>query len=143
MDITSNQIGNLGEAKAITNFIAHGFDIYTQFSGNNPFDFIVYRDNDLWVVEVKTTTKISKNNAYAFDLQGTAYGPNRTVKHKSFNDNINILVCYIQPLDTLCYINTKFIKTVRSITFREFKTNSGGSAEQRIISDYTDLENSI
>jgi len=141
MELTSNQIGNLGEAKAITDFISHGFDVYTQFSGNNPFDFIAHRDSNLWIVEVKTTTKTSKRNSYEFHLQGTAYGPDRTTRHKLLNGNINILACYIQSLDIMCYINTKNVHTVKSITFRESETFTGGSAKQRIISDHIDLEN--
>ena len=142
MNLTSNQLGNLGEARAIVDFVSCGFDVYTQFSGNNPFDFIVYRNNNLWIVEVRTTTKVSKNNSYEFSLVGTAYGPDRTVIHKPLNKNIDILACYVQPLDTICYVNAKNMELVKAIRFRETKS-AVGSYRQRIISDYVNLEDSL
>ena len=137
--LTTNQLGNLGEARAITRFIQHGFDIYTQFSGANPFDFIAYRDGKLYKIEVKTTNISPRYGGYNIALTGNSYGPDRTIIHKPLNESIDILVVYIYPLDTLCFVDPREIKSWRTITFREEPSNQG-KYNQWIIKDYSDLE---
>lgn len=87
--LSTNQLGNLGESKAITRFIEEGFDIFTQFSGHKPLDV----------------------------------------------DNVDILVVYIQPIDTLCFFHTGDLDNKCSITLRETRT----ALNQKIISDYKDI----
>ena len=134
--LSTNQLGNLGESKAITKFIEEGFDIFTQFSGHNPFDFVIHRDSKLYKVEVKTTTVKTNNNSYTVYIEGTAYGPDRSIKHKPLDvDNVDVLVVYIQPIDTLCFFNTGDLDNKCSITLREIRT----APNQKIISDYKDI----
>jgi len=86
--ITTNQLGNLGESKAITSFIEQGFDVYTQFSRHHDFDFVAHKDGALWKVEVRTTSKISKSGAYPIYLTGTSYGNDRSIVHKQLSSYI-------------------------------------------------------
>lgn len=137
--LTTSQLGNLGEAKATTKFIQHGFDIYTQFSGANLFDFIAYRGGKLYKVEVKTTNVSPRYGGYTVGLIGTAYGPDRTIIHKPLNKSIDILIVYIHPLDTLCFIDPKKIESWRTITLRK-EPSSQGKYNQWIIRDHADLE---
>ncbi len=135
--LTTSQLGNLGEAKAVTRFVEEGFDVFTQFSGNNPFDFIVHKEGMLYKVEVKTTTKKSKRGSYLIYLGGTSYGHNRTIKYKPLDtENIDLLVAYIQPIDTLCFFNTDELVGMRGVSVREERT----SHSQRLISDYKDIK---
>lgn len=140
--LTTSQLGNLGESKAIAKFIQHSFDVYTQFSGANPFDFIAYRDKKLYKVEVKTININPRYGGYTVDLTGTAYGPDRTIIHKPLNKSIDILVVYIYPLNTLCFINPRKIESCRTITLREEPSNRG-KYNQWIIRDYSDLERAL
>lgn len=134
--LSTNQLGNLGESKAITKFIEEGFDIFTQFSGHNPFDFVIHKDSKLYKVEVKTTTTKTNNNSYIVYIEGTAYGPDRSIKHKPLDvDNVDILVVYIQPIDTLCFFHMKDLDNKCSITLRETRT----ALNQKIISGYKDI----
>ena len=140
--LTTSQLGNLGESKAISEFIKHGFEVYTQFSGNNLFDFIAYRDDKLYKVEVKTTNTAPRYGSYVVYLNGTAYGPNRTIIHKPFNKLVDILSVYIYDLNVLCFVNCKVANIKKNISFRK-KLSNHGHYKQWIIEDYFDLEKAL
>ena len=141
----NNQLGDLGEAKAITKFIEHGFSIFTQFSGKNPFDFIAYRNGKLIKVEVKSTTCRTQYGSYEVYIR-TSYGRSTGNVYKSFDPSkCDLLAIYLQPIDTLCFANPKKFTNRNCIAFRESFSEASHFTErhrekQHIISNYTDLE---
>lgn len=139
---TTSQIGTVGELKSLTAFVEHGFDVFVQYAGNGPFDFVAHRDDKLWKVEVRTTNRQDKNGAYPVELTGTIYGPDRTVIHKPLKKSIDILVVYIVPINTLIFKKRSTITAKKCMTFREHPGKTSYK-RQNLVSDYLNLEDAL
>lgn len=138
----SNQLGTLGELRAIEEFIKIGFNIYTPLSGKEPYDFIACRKNELIKVQVKSTSCKTKNNSYQIGIKSVR--SNRTTNTIKLFDpsQCDILAAYIQPLNKVCFIKASMVTSGGCITFRESFSNYGRN-DQKLISNYTDLSKII
>lgn len=86
--------GVLGEAKVLTYFVEHGYDVFTQFAGKAPFDLAVYKDGIIYRVSVKSCT-YKKEKAWR-----VAIGQGSTVR--SFDSSkSDLLAIYIVPEDKI------------------------------------------
>lgn len=141
MQYKYHMLGTLSEAKAMSEFIKLGFFIFTPFSEASPIDFIAYMDEPkiIYRVQVRSTSSI-RNNSYRVDIRST-----NPLYNKNFDRNsCDILVCYIVPLDTLCYINTLEIKSTSSISFRsKYSKTARTQNRQWVMSDYSDISKVI
>jgi len=107
----------LGEAKAITCFIENGYDVFTQFSGKSSFDFVAYKNDKLYRVEVKTTTRRSRADT-GWEVQLKRVRPNRTGNNIAIFDNAScdFLCIYIQPIDKIYIIESCNVKATSALT---------------------------
>jgi len=142
----SNQMGFIGESRAITEFLKLGFSIYVPFSdGNDQFDFIAHKNDKLLKVEVKSTTYTDprrRGNCYQVGLRSIRY-KNR-IRHFDPSKS-DILAAYIQPLDVVCFVKSSDITNTTGITFRDNLSSSVymKNHKQRLVSEYIDLEKVI
>lgn len=140
MQYKYHMLGTLAESKAMSEFIKLGFFVFTPFSEASPVDFIAYMDEPkmLYRIQVRSTSSIRRGN-YRVDLRST-----NPLYYKNFDPNsCDILICYIVPLDTLCYINASKIKS-SSISFRsEYSASAVNQHRQWVISEYSDLSKVI
>ena len=129
------ELGSTGKAKAILSFITHGYDVFTEFEGKSPFDFIVHKTNELKRVEVKTSkTRNRANTGWIFQIKKVR--PNRTkAKIYRFNKSqCDILALYIQPLDKIIIKFSNQIFCTSSFTILDTEIN-GSVAEWFIAPD--------
>jgi hypothetical protein len=137
------KLGSLGEARAITKFLALGYTIFTPFSeGHDQFDFIACKDNTLLRVEVKSTAVMNSNGNYTVAIRGIRHNMNGS-RVKLFDpNNCDVLACYIQPLDEVCFLLSKNVHATRCLNFREEYSphKTMAKSRQRLVRDYTDLE---
>ena len=134
----SNQLGTLGELKAISEFIKLDFNIYVPLSGKEPYDFIACKENKLIKVQVKSTSCKTKNNSYEIGIKSVRSNRTTNIIKRFKPSQCDILATYIQPLDKICFIKASAVTSGGCITFRESFSNYNRN-EQKLISDYTDL----
>ena len=125
------ELGSAGKAKAILYFITKGYDVFTEFEGKSPFDFIIHKDGILKRVEVKTTktrAKAKYNTGWVFQIKRVR--PNRTKAkiYKFDKKQCDILAFYIQPIDKLIIKETDSISSTCAHTIFD-KEISGSVAE--------------
>lgn len=136
MQYKYHMLGTLAESKAMSEFIKLGFFVFTPFSEASPVDFIAYMDEPkmMYRIQVRSTSSV-RNKSYSVDLRST-----NPMYNKNFDpSSCDILVCYIVPLDILCYIDSLEIES-SSIAFRsEYSKSAKNQHRQWVMSDYSDL----
>lgn len=144
MSSYTNWLGSFAESKVITEFIKHKFDIFLPFYGDSPFDIFAYKDNISYRVQVKATTQHPTPGSYMVDLRSRRLGSNGNCVIKHFNrTSCDLLAIYIQPIDTICFINTKDLEDRSSIMFRKTTPKRPNQYRHWMISDYVDLEKAL
>ena len=135
MHHSTNDVGTLGELKAMQEFIKLGFSIYSPLSGKELYDFIACQADKLIKVQVKSTAVKDKYGSYSFKLKSIR--PNRTRNKiiKFDNSVCDILALYIVLIDQVCFMKSSDVKAASAINLRESKVNS----KTNLISDYNDL----
>jgi len=107
--------GILGEAKVLTYFVENGYNVYTPFDGHSPFDLVVYKDNVLQRVSVKSTQKRSYRRWSVSVGQKYRNTKDGIVKHvctKFDNTSCDLVAIYIIPEDRIVIIDAKTIGAV-------------------------------
>lgn len=113
----STKLGELGESKAISEFIRDGFDVFTQFSGKAPFDLVICRDGILQRVEVKTTkTRTPYDTGWRIQLRKIRSNLSETKIHKFDKNQSDLLAVYIAPLDRVVILNSNEITVSSALT---------------------------
>lgn len=110
--MTSNQKGNIGEAKAILYFTAEGYTVFTPLGVATPFDLIIYKDGLLKRVSVKSSCDKVKSGKYEVRLGQTV----RRGELPFDSDSCDILFLYVLPEDRFVVIETKSFTNTKSIT---------------------------
>jgi len=140
MSSYTNWLGSFAESKVITEFIKHKFDIFLPFYGDSPFDIFAYKDNISYRIQVKATTREPTLGSYIVDLRSQSLRSNGKCVVKLFNKtSYDILAIYIQPIDTICFINTKEIENKNSIVLRKSVPKKPNQYKHWMIFDYVDL----
>jgi len=138
---STHQLGSLGEVKAIAVFIEKGFTIFTPLSGSSPFDFIAYKDNKSYRVQVKSSESSKKYNAYKVNVSNSHLRGNGLKARVKFfdRDEYDMLAVYLHVPDVVCFVKTSEISNRRTISFRESPTIHANKRKQWIISKYMKL----
>ena len=127
--------GDVAESKSISEFTSNGFFVYIPMSNLAPYDFIACKDNQLYRIQVKSSSSIRRGN-YKFDLRST-----NPLYAKDFDPlNCDILVCYIVDADKLCYLRSDEIVSKTSITLKDrYSVRARNQNKQWVASDYSDI----
>ena len=135
----TTQLGSLGESKVITKLIELGFNVFVPaFDRNERFDLIASKDNLLYKISVKTTSR-GKYNGYDVGLRSCRSNTKGTkIRHFDVSD-CDIVAVYILPLDVVCFI--KSIELVPKSTFRirSNLSNHYNGRRQWVVTDYLDF----
>lgn len=105
--------GIVGEAKVLTYFIENGYQVFLPFDGHSEFDLVVYKDNVLYRVSVKSTQKRSHNRwicQIGQKYRNTKDGIVTHVNKKFDNITCDLLAIYIIPEDRIVIIDAKTIE---------------------------------
>jgi hypothetical protein len=129
----------IGETAVIFDITKRKFTIYKALNDTNSIDFIVDAQNRFYKVQVKTISEpTTKHGGYCFNLQKTR--TNRTCNRRiqyTLND-VDVFAFYILDLNKICYLRYDTIYPQKAVSFRNNKSNYGGSS-QRLIDDYKEF----
>lgn len=126
--------GSVAELKTASEFVSHGFFVYFPITSSAPFDFIAVKENNMYRVQVRSSSRKSKSDIYAMDLRSS-----NPLYYKNFDSSsCDILVCYLFQDDILCYVKSDEILNVSGIHFKNFR-GKPNQHRQWIISDFTDF----
>ena len=101
--MNSKQIGNIGEAKTIYQFIKFGIPVYIPFGDNEKADLIAEFNGKLNKIQVKTSQK-AENGKMIFDLTSSTSHRKNGIKHSYNKEEIDFFVCYNIERDKLFLI---------------------------------------
>lgn len=132
----SSKVGSLGEMKAACYFLENGYEVFFQFDGKAPFDFILFKDNAFKTVSVKTTSTKTYGN---WTVQLKSIRSNKTKNRIENFDNsiIDFLVIYIKPIDKLIVYDAKTIKqkTAMQIVIGELAESGIATDLKSVVND--------
>lgn len=102
--MNANEIGNIGEAKALMKFSEFGIPVYLPFGNGNGIDMIININNRLFKIQVKTSEVIDRGCAEFHIFSSTRNSGGH--KRKVYTDNdIDYFVLYSVPLDMLFLVH--------------------------------------
>lgn len=103
--MTSNEIGNRGEAEVLNFFVSEGFEVYTPFGTASKCDMIVLKDKIAQRVSVKTCSGEKTYRGYLVKIRQSQKG-----KQIPFdNTSCDLLAVYIMKEDKVYVFDAKII----------------------------------
>jgi hypothetical protein len=104
--------GNIGEAKAIAEFVSAGITVCIPFGDNEVYDFVIEVNHIFKKVQVKTIQNPKENGSVELKLTSRRYG----VDHNYAKSEIDIFVLYCVDLDTCYFVDFSKVTNRRSFT---------------------------
>lgn len=96
----NNQLATVAILKAQQWFIENGYDVFAELDGKSPFDFVVHKDDKLFRVEVKSTSRLVQSS-YMVNLRSTRWN-RTTLQSKKFDASKSDICCvYVEPMKKL------------------------------------------
>lgn len=135
----TNKLGYVGEVKAMSKFAENGFTVFIPLSDAIPIDFIAYKNDKMFRVQVKSTSSKTKYDSYPVKLQTIQVSTTKITYKNMDTSKFDILSVYIEPLDKVCFVKSSELTNVSRIHFREFPTKHANKRKQWIISEYLNL----
>ena len=105
--MTTKQIGNIGEAKVLSEFVRLGVPIYLPFGDNEKADLIADFNGKLNRIQVKTSQKIIDGDKVRFSLVSSTVHRQNGVKHIYTEDEIDYFAFYNLERDRVYLISIK------------------------------------
>ena len=138
---SSKRIGNIGEAHTIAAFVDMKIPVYLPFGENESSDMIIDVDGYLYRVQVKTTSKGTKEKAIFSIAKNMGY-IHENDKFKAFRkgydlDEIDLLALYDITNDKLTLIEYFEVYGKRGLIVRYKDTKNGQKENIRYYKDYT------
>ena len=130
----SKNVGNIGEAYVLAQFVELGIPVYMQFGDNEAADYIIIVDNKPLKVQVKSSNTYDGNKTI-FDLTSSTIHRKNGVKHKYSKEEIDLFICY--DLKTKKLFVIKRNEEMSTITIRYNAPNNGQTKNIHFASNYT------
>lgn len=105
--MTTKQIGNIGEAKVLSEFVRLGVPVYLPFGDNEKADLIADFNGKLNRIQVKTSQKIIDGDKVRFSLVSSTVHRQNGVKHIYTEDEIDYFAFYNLERDRVYLISIK------------------------------------
>lgn len=132
--MNGKNIGDIGEAVVLTEFLKYGIEVFLPYGENTKIDMIAKFNNKLNKIQVKTTSKYSGNGVYQVKLKNTSLRADSTVTTFYNEDDVDYFAIYC--LQRPHPILVPFCD-VHSITIRFNETSNGNFENVNYESDYT------
>lgn len=109
----------MAEAKAIYEFTKQGYHIFNQVSGKAPFDLVIYKEEELLKVSVKSVLKRNSRGKYEVQLKRVRSNKTENKIYPFDNSECDLLVVYIVDLDKLCIFYANKITAKHTLNIPE------------------------
>ena len=114
--MTTKQIGNIGEAKTLCEFVKWMIPIYTSFGDNEKSDFVIDYNKELKRVQCKTSEKIV-DGKITFSLISSTLHRKNGVKHKYTKEEVDYFALYNIEADILLLIPIEKVLGQSAVSF--------------------------
>lgn len=91
--MNTKQLGNIGEAKAISAFVERQIPVFIPFGDNEKADLLVELNGKLKRIQIKTSKKASDGKV-EFDLTSCTLHRKNGARHKYNLDEVDYFFCY-------------------------------------------------
>lgn len=119
--MTPKRLGNIGESRAIYEFVKYNIPVYIPFGDNEKSDLLIEINNTFKKIQVKTSEKI-KNGKIIFDLNSNT--THRDGKRHIYSlDEVDYFFCYNLERDKCYLIKNTGELTAIAIRLQEPKNN--------------------
>ena len=121
--MNSSQLGNIGEARVLSEFLKLGVPCYIPYGDGNTADLIAQFNNKLNRIQVKTTKGLNSSGAMEWKVtRQEGYHGNR-VQYKV--EDIDYFAFYCLETDIVCLVpfNENFPKSALSIRLDNYEGN--------------------
>lgn len=115
--MTTKQLGNIGEAKTISQFVQMQIPVYPAFGDNEKSDMIADFNGKLQRIQVKSSECL-KEGKMIFSLISSTMHRKNGVKHYYTKDEIDYFALYNLQADVLLLIPIELVKGRTEISFR-------------------------
>ena len=118
--MTTSQLGNIGEARVLSEFVKLGVPCYIPYGDGNTADLIAQFNNKLNRIQIKTTTSLNKAGAMEWKVtRQEGYHGNRV--QYNVND-IDYFAFYCLETDIVCLVpfDEDFPATTLSIRLDDY-----------------------
>lgn len=136
--MTTKQLGNIGEAKALAKFVELQIPVYIPFGDNEKSDLIADFNGKLNKVQVKTSEEWIDSEKFVISLVSSTMHRNSGEKHKYTHEEIDYFACYNLQSNVLFLLPIEVVEGQTMITIRHPYVNVGKNQYKRINwEDYT------
>lgn len=114
--MTTKQLGNIGEAKALYKFVSLQIPVYQAFGDNERSDLIADFNGKLQRIQVKTSEKC-EDGKVTFNLVSSTIHRKNGVKHKYTKEEVDYFVLYNLDSDMLLLVPIELVLGRTTVSF--------------------------
>lgn len=115
--MTTKQLGNIGEAKALSKFVELQVPVYQAFGDNEKSDLIADFNGRLQRIQVKTSEKCTEGKITFNLVSSTIHRKNGTI-HKYTKEEVDYFALYNLESDILILVPIELVLGRTQISFR-------------------------
>ena len=115
--MTTKQLGNIGEAKALSKFVELQVPVYQAFGDNEKSDLIADFNGKLQRIQVKTSEKC-EDGKITFSLVSSTMHRKNGVKHKYTKEEVDYFALYNLATNILLLIPIELVLGRITVSFR-------------------------
>lgn len=113
------KLGSLGEVSVLREFVKLGYEVYSSMTDNTTYDFIVVKNDTVYKVEVKSTSrKPDSNGTYLVELKRVRSNKTENKTYPFDKSKVDILAVYIEDTDTVHIFNSKDITVTSQLRIK-------------------------
>lgn len=124
----SKRIGNIGEAKVLSELTKYGIPVLLPFGDNEAYDLVIEINNEFKKIQVKTSEKII-NGKVSFSIVSS--------KKETYDNKVDYLALYNIEKDIVLFIPTEETNNCKIISFRFDKPKNNQTKFVRYIENYS------
>lgn len=114
--MTTKQLGNIGEAKALCKFVSLQIPVYQAFGDNERSDLIADFNGKLQRIQVKTSEKC-EDGKVVFTLVSSTIHRKNGVKHKYTKEEVDYFALYNLDSDMLLLVPIELVLGRTQVSF--------------------------
>ena len=122
--MTTKQLGNIGEAKALYKFVSLQIPVYQAFGDNERSDLIADFNGKLQRIQVKTSEKC-EDGKVTFNLVSSTIHRKNGVKHKYTKEEVDYFALYNLDSDMLLLVPIELVLGRTQVSFNIIWKPSG------------------